>query len=232
MQQPLRTWHAIVLDLDDTLFPESQYVDSGFRAAAGVVEESLGIPSDVVLEELRSRFRAGMRGTVFDSLLHDMGVDEPSLLASMIEAYRGHRPQLEPFADVLPALKAFRQRYRVGLLTDGWLEVQKLKFEALGLAPYFDAVVYSDALGRDSWKPSPAPFLTVLRLLQSDAHATVYVGDNPVKDFVGAHAAGMAAVHIRRPGTEYADLDYLSDLHRPDAVIESLAELCDVLDHL
>ena len=41
----LRDWQGIVFDLDDTLYPERDYVLSGFKAVASWAEARLGVPS-------------------------------------------------------------------------------------------------------------------------------------------------------------------------------------------
>jgi hypothetical protein len=40
-------WRAIVFDLDDTLYPERDYVLRGFRAVAAWSDPNLGIPADL-----------------------------------------------------------------------------------------------------------------------------------------------------------------------------------------
>ncbi len=71
--------------------------------------------------------------------------------------------------------------YRLGLLSDGLLRVQRAKLEALGLEELFEVVVFSDELGRDAWKPSTRPFERMLELLQVPAPEAVYVGENSLK---------------------------------------------------
>jgi len=67
-------WRAVVLDLDDTLYPEAAYVRSGFRAVAGRAEGTLGIPAPEGERELVSLFEAGVRGDTFDRWLAARGL--------------------------------------------------------------------------------------------------------------------------------------------------------------
>ena len=53
----------------------------------------------------------------------------------------------------------------MGLLSDGYLEVQQNKFKALDLAVFFDAVLFTDELGRQYWKPHTRPFKVLLQRL-------------------------------------------------------------------
>ncbi|GIG87080.1 HAD family hydrolase [Plantactinospora endophytica] len=65
---------------------------------------------------------------------------------------------------------------------------------AMGLRPYFDAVVTSVELG---WrKPHPRIYAAALDLLGIDAESAVFVGDTYQPDFVGPEQAGMTAYLI------------------------------------
>lgn len=67
---------------------------------------------------------------------------------------------------------------------------------ALGIAPLVDAVVHSSRAG--SAKPDPEIFHAALRRLGVRPDDALHVGDAPVEDVHGAHAAGMRAVLVRR----------------------------------
>ncbi|MGI8827389.1 MAG: HAD family hydrolase [Chloroflexota bacterium] len=219
-------WNAIVFDLDDTLYPERDYVLGGMKAVASWAEAELGIPSSHGFAELTELFEHGVRGVTFNRWLGSHGFLDETLIASAVHAYRAHRPVLRPFREVPALLTSLKREHQLGLLTDGYVEVQRGKLEALRLTPYFDAIVLSDELGRDAWKPSPKPFLALLERLGGPApEYVVYVADNPSKDFLGARTAGLASIRVRRPGGEYSTLQPLTDAHRPDATIASLGSL-------
>ena len=118
----------------------------------------------------------------------------------------------------------------IGLISDGYLDVQKLKFKALGLSDYFDAVVFSDEWGRESWKPSQVPFEHCLGKLNVAPHEALYIGDNPLKDFLGANQLGMHSVWIKRPNREYLDRKPPTAEHMPHQMIETLDELVTILE--
>jgi putative hydrolase of the HAD superfamily len=92
---------------------------------------------------------------------------------------------------------------KLGLLTDGYIDVQRRKVNALGIRHYFDTIIYSDEWGRDAWKPSLRPFRAVLERLSVPPENAVYVADNPLKDFLGANQIGMATIR-----THYTKGDY------------------------
>lgn len=219
------TWRAIVFDLDDTLYPERDYVLSGFRAVAAWAEDHLKIPAGLGFVELKNLFDEGVRGDTFNRWLaaHHFPIDD--LVAQLVRVYRHHEPVLAPFPGVPELLASLHQHYRLGLLSDGHLAVQQRKLAALGLGFYFDAVVFSDEWGRDAWKPSSRPFEIVLQRLGVAGTQAVYVADNPDKDFFGARQVGMWTVRVRIPQGLYAHVEPPSPIHAPDTEIETLSGL-------
>ena len=190
---------AVVFDLDDTLYPEETFVFSGYRAVSEVVLARWGI---AIFDELVTAFRAERRGDLFTPVLqrHLPKVDE-TMVQGLVEAYRGHRPSIEPFPEAEAVLHGAKRHYATGLITDGIAAVQERKLEALGFKPLFDAVVLSGAYGRAHWKPDPLPYELCAQQLALPAPALVYIADNPVKDFITARKLGMKTIRVRRPGT-------------------------------
>lgn len=213
---------AIVFDLDDTLYPERAYVLSGFQAVATWAEEHLGIPATQAFAELHQLFDEGVRGDTFNRWLESHGLQPDNWVPQMVQIYREHHPHIEPYPEVPGLLQSLRLRYRLGLVTDGHPEVQKRKLAALGLASWFDTLVFSDEWGREAWKPNSRPFEIALERLGTSGPEAVYVADNPTKDFLGARQVSMWTVRVRRPDGLYSHLEPLSSEHAPDAEIETL----------
>ncbi len=213
------SWRAVVLDLDDTLYPEEAYVRSGFRAVAARAQETLGVPAAEAEAELVALFEQGVRGDTFDRWLASRGLGADVAVRDLVAAYRGHAPDIDPFPDAAPLLGRLRaDGCAVGLLSDGDPAVQDAKLDALGLRDAFDAIVVTGELGPDAGKPSPRGFEEVLRRLGGRLPAaSVYVSDNPAKDFVGARRAGMRSIRVRRPGGIYVALEPETPEHAPDA---------------
>ena len=222
-------WQAIVFDLDDTLYPEREYVLSGFRAVAAWAEAHLGIPSGDGFAELRDLFERGVRGDTFDRWLSARAMEPRDLVPQLVRAYREHEPLLAPFPEVPQLLHSLHQSHRLGLLSDGYLAVQQRKLAALGLAHHFDAIVFSDEWGRQAWKPSTTPFEAILERLECAASQTAYVGDNPLKDFLGARRAGLFTVWVHRSGGEYAAQSPPAAEYAPDLTIDGLSTLRAVI---
>ncbi len=219
--------HAVIFDLDDTLYPERSYVLSGFQAVAVWIETILAIPKAETLHELGLLFTQGVRGDTFHQWLGQRGVggERDELVRQMVVIYREHDPVLTPFDGMTELLDELEQQYRLGLISDGYLTVQQRKWKAISFNRLFQSVVFSDAFGREHWKPSHVPFQVALEALDVSPERAVYVGDNPAKDFIGARAAGLSTIRFRSSGGEHALAEPPSSLHAPDRTVESVDDL-------
>jgi len=221
---------AVVFDLDDTLFAERQYVLSGFRAVASWLEAKHGVPGGPAFSELRALFEGGVRLTTFDEWLDGRGLSDSVETRELVEVYRNHAPAISPAPGVEAMLEKLGGLFRLGLVSDGYAQVQRGKFDALHLSRHFDAVVFSDELGRAHWKPSPRPFEVVTELLGIAAAKCVYVADNPTKDFIGARSIGMATVRLRRPEGVYALAEPPTEAHASDFEVIETSDLAPLLE--
>lgn len=91
----------------------------------------------------------------------------------------------------------------------------------LGLARWFEAVVYSAAAGSE--KPHPEIFHRALAELELPPAAALHVGDRRRDDLEGALAVGMKALLLdRRGGGDVADLTALGELLADGAKLRTL----------
>jgi len=215
-------WQAVVFDLDDSLYPEWQYVASGMCAVAAWIEETLRFPRARSLQELCVLSETSERGQTFNRWTEIHGLDPRVWVLRMVQVYRCHPPQIRPYPEVTAVLQRLAACCRLGLVSDGYRETQRQKWAALNLDKYFQAAVFSDDLGRENWKPSPLPFRMALEQLAVPAERSVYIGDNPHKDFCGARRIGMQTIRLRRQDGLY----YHLDLPGPDGVAD--AEVADL----
>lgn len=187
---------AVLVDLDDTLYPQAEFLDTAWRAVAAH-GATRGLDPDALLGALREETAGGSaRGGLIDRALERIGAPARHV-RPLVAAFRAVRPaELTPYPGVVRALAALRTRVPVGLVTDGDVTGQRSKLAALGLADCFDVVVFSDEAGRAFRKPHPAPFRRALTGLGLPAPDVVMIGDRPDKDIAGALAAGMRAVRV------------------------------------
>jgi phosphoglycolate phosphatase len=104
-----------------------------------------------------------------------------------------------------------------GLVSSGDGSRVRREIQALGLKPFFGAVVCGGETARR--KPDPEPLLLALERLSLPAAAAAYVGDSP-EDVTMAKSAGALAVGI--PGG-FPNREALA-ASRPDVLASSLDE--------
>ncbi|MFQ5942220.1 MAG: HAD family hydrolase [Anaerolineales bacterium] len=219
----MRKLKAIVFDLDDTLFPERQYALSGFAAVADWAAVTLGVPSEQGYAELEAFFEAGVRGDTFNRWLEAHDQEPDRWVPEMVKCYRDHTPSLKPYPETHSVLKKLRRSYRLGLITQGHRLGQQRKIEALELTDYFEAILIMGEEDRKDWKPSQVPFERLLAELDLPGSEAAYIGDNPLKDFVGSRRLGMLTVWVRRPEGEHVNdipptPEYSADHELPDLI--------------
>jgi len=195
-----RRIRAVVFDLDDTLYPEIQYVRSGFRAAARqLARPGVGPSIEAVLDELLYAFRTGPRDRVFNTVLAQLGrPSDPETINELVQVYRTHRPDLRLDPAVARTLEELRERHKLAVLSDGYLPAQQYKLEALSLRGAFDFVLFTESLGRGFWKPHPRSFELTAEALGVPPEQCAYVADNPAKDFLAPNGLGWMTVEVNQ----------------------------------
>jgi putative hydrolase of the HAD superfamily len=196
---------AILFDLDDTLYPERQFVDSGFAAVARYLGSLTGGSVEDLTRRLIALHDDRGRGHLFDTLLEELGRPaQRDLILSCLLIYRTHEPTLQPFPGVVDTLRAIRAAgIRTGLISDGHASTQHRKLAALPeVKENLDVVVMTDDLGKEHAKPSQMPFVVACRLLGIAPADAVYVANDSRKDFLGARGAGLRTIRVGRPPDE------------------------------
>ncbi|MCM8535670.1 MAG: ATP-grasp domain-containing protein [Lentisphaeraceae bacterium] len=214
---------SVIFDMDDTLYPEREFVYSGYREVAKYCLENYGV---YVEDELRRRFEYGERGDLFSTVFKSLGLQlKESEILKLVRIYRTHKPSISPFVDVEILKELYKDGYTLGLISDGWHEVQEAKWNALGLDKYFTHKIFTDSLGKDYWKPHPRSYELMNSWLGLDYDKTVYVADNVAKDFIAPNKLGMHSLKINRYGSVHAkELAHQAE-NEAEYEIDSLVDL-------
>lgn len=195
---------AVVFDLDDTLYNESDYVRSGFREIAKFLIDiwGSGLYSKKAIEDLL--FTAFENGEpAIDRLFAHCHCQDTGLKAECLRRYREHFPQItlpEEHRQLLVRLRESGKR--IGIVTDGRVEGQENKIRALQLDSLIDEYVITDSLAGNAdvrlfRKPNPLAFRVIRERFGVSFEDMIYVGDNIQKDFQGPVSLGMMAVWYR-----------------------------------
>lgn len=222
----------ITFDLDDTLWDTAPVIASAEtvlrdwltanapRLGGVPVEHLYAIRERLVQAEpgLKHRISA-LRRQVLLHALSEVGyapVQAQALADDAFEVFLHARHQVEVFPEVQPVLEILRERYVLGVVTNGNADVRRL-----GISDYFSFALCAEDLGIG--KPDPAPFLEALKRGQVPAASAVHIGDHPSDDIAGAQRAGLRAVWYNPQGKAW------TGERAPDAEIQRFSQLPQVL---
>ncbi|MDE6266363.1 MAG: YjjG family noncanonical pyrimidine nucleotidase [Muribaculaceae bacterium] len=98
--------------------------------------------------------------------------------------------------DLLRRLRA--RGFRIGIISNGFKEVQYRKLQSAGLTELIDCVTLSDEIGVN--KPDRRLFDHALSKAGATAAESIIVGDNPATDVQGGLNAGWEVIYFNRNG--------------------------------
>ena len=190
-----RNARALLLDLDDTLYPLLRYRLSGFAAVARHLARAHGVDEAQAFRLLSTTMQGPQSGRELNVLLDRFQLDMP--VASLVRVIRGHEPVLRLPQATQATLTLLRASWSLAVVTNGIPAIQKAKVVALGLDALVDTVVYANEHGSGEGKPEREPFLEALRRLDVQPARAVAVGDDEFADVFGAARCGLHTVQSR-----------------------------------
>jgi len=172
-----------------------------------------------VADELKGRVTnlEAIRFEAFRQTLVDIGRPNDDLALHLNQVYLKHRfEDIELFEDVLPTLNTLRQRYTIGLLSNG-----NSYPERCGLEGIFQFVVFSQDHGVE--KPDPKLFHIAVEKSGCARDQLLHIGDSLQNDIMGAINASIRCVWLNRTRIE-------NNLGmKAECDIHSLLELSEIL---
>ncbi|MGB5624815.1 MAG: HAD family hydrolase [Woeseiaceae bacterium] len=221
---------TITLDLDDTLWaihPVIRRAEERLYAWIGenyprITEQFepadiWEMRSEVIAEHSeRAHDLTFLRRTVLSRIGQVAGYDD-SYVDDAFAVFDEARNNVTLFPEARPALVSLRERFVLIAVTNGNANLEKI-----GIRDLFDGVVSAAMAG--AAKPDRPIFDMAVALGGASAEQTLHVGDHPLYDVHGARDAGLRAVWVNRNGDEWPD-----DYHLPDAEVQNVGELDDLL---
>lgn len=231
--------HAVLFDLDDTLFDHRGCASDALGAVQRAHEILQNLPFDA-LERAHAAFLEQLHGEVmlgrvpletarierFRRLLQASGVsadrETATQLASIYrDTYKGRRRAVAGARELLATIK---RRAHVGIVSNNLLDEQQQKLRICELEPFVDALVVSEEAGVS--KPDPAIFHIALDRLAATAEESVMVGDSWLADIEGARAAGIRPIWFNPTRAAAPDptieVDQLTAFEPSDKVAEMI----------
>ena len=226
------TFEAVLFDLDYTLFDSEA---SEREALSKTLLENQISPTDSTIAQYKvinlSLWKMLEREEIdleklrvkrFQSLLEQLHeIKDPQKLADSYTLNLGKCGKFYP--EVQHLLESLMGVFKLGLVTNGVSETQRLRLEIHDYAKYFDAIVVSGEFGIP--KPNPAIFKEALSLLGlNSSDSVIMVGDSLSSDVKGARISGLTSCWFNPASavnTSTENVDY---------VIQSLDQLFEILD--
>jgi putative hydrolase of the HAD superfamily len=161
------------------------------------------------------------RTEAWTAILATLGLNDPDLIPVAQEIFVATQQNAHvPIRGAADAVRAVAASRRLGLLTNGPSDVQRLKLEGTGLSPHFESLAISGEMGVG--KPALSAFEGVLSGLGLGPEQAVMVGDSWARDVEGAVSCGLPVVWIASGRPVAARLDGVT-------VIETIDELAEAL---
>ena len=218
----------LLFDIDDTLFPSSEFAESARRNAVRAMVEA-GVDMD---EEELFRMLMGLveeKGSNynlhFDDLCAKLETSRPAkYVAAAVRAYHATKEAIQPYPMVPRTLMALRDSgHEIYVATDGKAVKQWDKLLRMGIHLFFQDVFVSEELGV-SKKEGPLFFKRALEMLSAHPEECVMIGDRPDADIAPAKEAGLWTIRVLRG--PYSRKEWPPDEKlKAHAEIKSLPEL-------
>ena len=152
---------SIIVDLDDTLYEEKDFVISGFKAVVSWIHNKFNLSIKARNEinvNLLYKYYQENSTKVFNQLSDQWG---PFPVNELINIYRNHVPEISLAEDAEEILLYLKGEVPLAIITDGFKKQQSNKIKALGLDKFFSLknIIINEA--PQLQKPSEKCFLQV-----------------------------------------------------------------------
>lgn len=224
---------GIIFDLDDTLYYEKDYVKSGFKAVALEISKNTTLNFELIEAFLFNLFDSGIRGNTFNLLFEAFPeIAHKFLINDLINIYRSHIPEIKLLPEIKKMILFLRtNKYKTGIITDGYKNNQEKKIKSLGLETLIDIIIYTDQWGREYWKPSIKAFEEASKILGLTHSELCYIGDNPEKDFLAPRSLGWCTIRYRHPNQLNVKLEPKTLNHAPHFDMDNYDKLITIMNN-
>ncbi len=219
---------AIFFDIDDTLFPTSEFAATARKnAAAAMVQAGIGAKQAAVLAAIEKE--VSLHGSNyerhFDHVCSKFGCRaREKIIAAGIVAYHNTKLRMKPHADAGKTLLQLQKRgYLLYAASEGKPIKQWDKLFRLGLSQHFSEVFVTP-------RKSKAFYLSAAKAISCKPGECLMVGNRPDKDIAPAKEAGFHTAMLTQALEELARKESSGLRAVPDFRIHRLSQLVRILE--
>jgi len=191
----------VIFDLDDTIFPEIEYLRSAYKEIAKYIEEKT---KENIYHNLLNIYN--QKGNAFKWILERYKDQVPDCnLDLLLSIYRSHIPEITMKKETSLFLETlYNKKVKMGIITDGRSITQRSKLKALGIATYFSEIIISEEFGSE--KPEANNYLFFEK--KYPGYSFYYIGDNTFKDFIIPQKLGWKMICLKDEGYNIHKQDF------------------------
>ena len=217
---------AVLFDLDGTLLDRDASIKHFVaRQYDRLTPKLKQIPkSDYVSRFIELDCRGYVwKDKVYQTIVYDFGLQTISWQELLDDYETQFIYSCISFPNLLETLDILTtQGYLLGIITNGLGDFQRRTIQGLGIDKYFKTILISEVEGVR--KPEAEIFLRALRNLGVTPDESVFIGDHPDTDVVGAKRIGMKSFWKRDLGWQKPEIS--------DGIVDDLSELPVMLKRL
>ena len=192
LSKNFRNIKLILFDLDDTLISESDWYLDKWKECDHYLEKKYGISGFFEkIFQIIEKYGFDYPKKIDDALI-ELNVSEKITVKEIVDYYLDVQVTPVVFPNVHKILSQLSKTFDLGIITSGkkWEQLSKIK--SSNLNDYFQNIDVLESKSKDS----SIPFSKCLDFFSTSAENTLYVGNDPHNDFIGAKSIKIKTIRI------------------------------------
>lgn len=182
----------ILFDLDDTLISEKQWYLDKWEKSSLYLQEKYNVSG--FFEKISNIIN--IHGFDYpkkvDDALNQLDISQKISVKEVVDYYLDVEVKPKVFSNVHTILSELNKNYHLGIITSGKTWEQLLKIKLSNFEKYFSIIEVIQTKSKNS----TIPFLKCLDFFNISSKNTLYVGNDPLNDFIAAKELGIKTIRI------------------------------------
>ncbi|OYT35396.1 MAG: hypothetical protein B6U87_00260 [Candidatus Aenigmarchaeota archaeon ex4484_52] len=223
---------AVVFDLDNTLIDFMKFKNACIEESAdAMIDAGINLKKEILIKKIHKLYneKTYEYRNIFSDIINQNTSEKErrdKILANAIIAYRRVK---NAYLETYPGTRSvllylIKKNIKLAIVSDAPRMRAYIRLCSAKLQDFFDVVVTFDDTKKT--KPSPEPFLYAIKKLNLKPNQCIYVGDNQIKDIVGAKKLGFITIFAKYGTKE------LTKTKHYDYEISNISELRKIIDSI